>query len=267
MPKVRRGYVPVPWGQLHYAVCGEGPAIVLIHQTPRSWDEYRDVIPLLAARHLVIAPDTVGFGASDLPGGVTETIELYADGLTVLLGALDLADVIVVGHHTGALVALELAARQPTPVRALVLSSAPYKTPVERSDALAGPGIDDVVERADGTHLVELWQRRQSFYPADRRDLLRRLVTDALRAGDRAEEGHRAVNRYAVEDRVGRVSVPVLLLTAPDDPFAYPMVDRWRAALPGAALSEIPGGMVPLPDQLPAEFARAVEGFVDSIGP
>ena len=42
---IHRGYVDVPWGQLHYAALGQGRAVVLIHQTPRSWDEFRDVLP------------------------------------------------------------------------------------------------------------------------------------------------------------------------------------------------------------------------------
>ena len=262
---IHRGYVDVPWGQLHYAALGQGRAVVLIHQTPRSWDEFRDVLPLLGRRYLAIAPDTAGFGCSDRPpAAASDSIEGYTDGLAALLEALDLRDVVAVGHHTGALVALELAARVPTPVRALVLSSAPYKSPAERSAALAGPGVDDVVEQADGAHLVALWQRRQSFYPPDRPDLLRRFVADALRVGD-PEEGHRAVNRYAVEDRVGHVTVPVLLVASTHDPFAYPMIERWEAALPHATLREIPGGMVPLPDQLPAAFARVVEDFVESV--
>ena len=44
--------------------------MLLLHQTPRSWDEYRDVIPILARRRRVIAMDTIGFGDSTrLPPG------------------------------------------------------------------------------------------------------------------------------------------------------------------------------------------------------
>jgi pimeloyl-ACP methyl ester carboxylesterase len=43
---------------------GTGEPVLLLHQTPRSWDEYRDVLPLLGANHRAIAMDTLGFGAS-----------------------------------------------------------------------------------------------------------------------------------------------------------------------------------------------------------
>lgn len=263
-PPIRHGYVRASWGEIHYARCGSGRPVVLIHQTPRSWDEFRAVLPILGRRFDVVAPDTVGFGASDLPPGATETIELYADGLEVLVDRLALGPAGVVGHHTGALVALERAARAPDQVTALVLSSAPYKTADERQTALSGPGIDDVPEQPGGEHLSALWRRRQAFYPPGRPDLLRRFMADALRTGDRMEEGHRAVNRYAVEDRIGFVTSPVLVLAGTEDPFAYPMVQRWREVLLEAAFAEIAGGMVPLPDQLPEEFAAAVGDFLQA---
>lgn len=264
---VARGYVDVPWGRLHYARCGEGagPPVVLAHQTPRSWDEYRDVLPLLGRDYDTVAADTPGFGASDLDPRAGDSIEHYAEGLSLLIDGLRLRRVALVGHHTGALVALEVAVRVPTRLRAVVLSSAPLRSADERAAALAGPGIDDVEERPDGSHLAELWSRRLRFYPPGRPDLLRRFVADALRVGDRAEEGHRAVNRYPAPERaeeLRRAGLPVLVLVGAADPFAYPMLPRWRAALPGADVVELATGMVPLPDQLPGAFASAVAGFL-----
>lgn len=257
----------MPWGQLHYARCdaGMGLPVLLAHQTPRSWDEYRDVLPLLGREYDTIAADTPGFGASDLDPHEGDSIEHYAEGLTRVIDGLGLRRVALVGHHTGALVALEVAARFPTRLRAVVLSSAPLRSADERAAALAGPGIDDVEERPDGSHLAELWSRRRDFYPPGRPDLLHRFVADALRVGGRAEEGHRAVNRYAAPERaadVRRAGLPVLVLVGASDPYAYPMLPRWREALPGADVEVLATGMVPLPDQLPVAFAAAVTGFL-----
>lgn len=267
---IRRGYVDVPWGQLHYARCGEPTArsVVLVHQTPRSWDEYRDVLPLLGREFDAIAADTAGFGASDLDLQAGDSIEHYAEGLGLLIDGLRLGPVALVGHHTGALVALEAAVRDPTRVWAIVLSSAPLRSADERAAALAGPGIDDVQERADGSHLTEMWSRRAGFYPPNLPDLLNRFVADALRVGDRAEEGHRAVNRYAAPDRVEELrqaGVPVLVLAGTSDPFAYPMLTRWREALPDAMIAEVATGMVPMPDQLPRPFATVVGDFLRTV--
>jgi pimeloyl-ACP methyl ester carboxylesterase len=124
--------------------------------------------------------------------------------------------------------------------------------------------VDDVDRGADGTHLVELWQGRAAFYPPSV-ELLERYLVDCLRAGDRAAEGHRVVARYPVEERLPLVRRPALLIGATDDPHAYPSLSALRAALPGAAVAEIKGGTVALPDGRPREFAAAVEAFLDTV--
>ncbi len=95
--------------------------------------------------------------------------------------------------------------------------------------------------------------------------LLERFLIDALKAGDRAAEGHRVVARYEMEHRLQLVRCPVLLVDAVDDPHASPFVERLRAELPTSSVTRIGGGMVPLPDQLPDEFARAVVDFLGDV--
>ena len=65
-----------------------------------------------------------------------------------------------------------------------------------------------------------------------------------------------------MEDHIGRVEQPTLLIRATDDPFASPHLPELQARLAHASVAEIDGGRVPLPDQLPAEFARAVLSFL-----
>ena len=43
MPIVERSFLATPSGRIHLASAGDGPPVLLLHQTPRSWDEYRDV--------------------------------------------------------------------------------------------------------------------------------------------------------------------------------------------------------------------------------
>ena len=61
---VTRSFVTVPAGTIHVAQAGSGKPVLLLHQTPRSWDEYRDVVPLLGESFHAIAMDTIGFGDS-----------------------------------------------------------------------------------------------------------------------------------------------------------------------------------------------------------
>lgn len=102
--------------------------MLLLHQTPRSWDEYRDVLPLLGQQFRVLAMDTMGFGDSAPLPAQADSIERWAEAAFDLLDALGISQCAVVGHHTGAVIALEMAASRPPRITALVLSSCPSWT-------------------------------------------------------------------------------------------------------------------------------------------
>lgn len=258
---MRKAYADTCHGQIHYVEAGTGDPVLLLHQTPRSWDEYRDVIPLLARNHRVIAPDTLGFGSSDVPSGPW-SIELFADGVVDLLAGLGIQHAGLVGHHTGGVVAIEVAAREPDLVETLVLSGTPYVDADRRMRVAAMPGIDDVPISDDGSHYQLLWNRRRAFYPENRPDLLRRLMIDAIRLGDRVEEGHLAVNAYRMEDRIGLVRARTLLVCGELDDYSLPDVPRHREAIDGSMETILPGVGVHSVDQDPAQFAAAVDAFL-----
>ena len=264
--RIRRGYADLPHGQVHYAECGDAgaPPVLLLHQTPRSWAEYRGVLPLIGARHRALAVDTPGFGGSD-PLSEPASIEAWAAAAVRLLDAFGIAQAHVVGHHTGGVIAVELAARHAQRVRSLVLSSTPYTDEAFRRARAERPPIDAVPESDDGSHLAQLWRRRQVFYPAGRPDLLQAFVADALKVQGDVEAGHRAVAAYRMEERIGAITQPTLVIRAADDPFAAPHAAVWLQRLPQARLVDIGGGMVPLPDQLPQAFAEAVLQFLDAL--
>ncbi|MBN9102870.1 MAG: alpha/beta hydrolase [Pseudonocardia sp.] len=86
---------------LYYDDLGAGEPVVLVHGFPfssRSWE--KQVPPLLAAGHRVIAYDRRGFGGSSRPG-VGYDYDTFADDLTVLVEELDLSAVSLVGFSMG----------------------------------------------------------------------------------------------------------------------------------------------------------------------
>src|SRR3954469_21763977 len=95
---VERCFVSTPLGRIHVAMAGTGFPVLLLHQTPRSWDEYRDLLPLSGCDFRAIAMDTLGFGDSDSPAR-EPSIELWAEGALALLDALEEPRAAVVGHH------------------------------------------------------------------------------------------------------------------------------------------------------------------------
>lgn len=249
-------------GPVHVARCGQGPVVLLLHQTPRSWREYERVLPLLANTHEGVAMDTVGYGDTPAFADDAPTIERWADTALALMDALQVERFAVVGHHTGAVIGLEIAARAPDRVRALVLSSCPFVDAPRRASHGHHPVVDGATPRPDGSHLMDLWRMRQSFYPAGDVQLLERFMADMLLAGPRAAQGHLVVNRYHMETRIGQVVCPTLIVGATDDPHAYPAVPRLAQAIAHAQRVDIAGGMVPLPEQLPEAFAAAIRQFL-----
>lgn len=266
LPTIRRAFADLADGQIHFAASGsqQAPAVLLLHQTPRSWAEYRHVLPLLGRHYRVIAMDTMGFGDSAAPPWPA-SIERWAGVAAQLLDALGIARAHLVGHHTGGVIALELAAALPHRVHGLVLSSTPYTNAAFRLERATRPAIDHVEPSSDGSHLAALWRKRQGFYPAGRPELLEAFVSDALKARGELDDGHRAVAAYRMEERITLVHAPTLLIRAPADPFASKHAAELQIHLPHARLVEIDGGMVPLPDQLPEAFANAVLEFLDSL--
>lgn len=261
---IERGFFSVAHGTMHAAICGEGFPVLLLHQTPRSWDEYREVLPLIGENRKAIAMDTPGFGDSDaLPD--TPTIEGWASAALQLMDALGVGRFAVVGHHTGAAIAAEIAARVPRRVAAAVLSACPYVDAARRQHHAGQRVIDEVTERPDGSHLSELWNRRRPFYPQGDIALLTRLMTDALKSGPMAVEGHRVVNRYEMETRLSVIACPTLVLVPEDDPNAR-SGDAVAAAIRGSIMRKVPGAQVPFPDQMPAIFAEQVDGFLRDNG-
>jgi len=197
---VRRA-ADVPADTIHCAIAGSGTPVLLLHQTPRSWDEYRDVLPLLGKRSQAIAMDTIGFGDSSKPPLGGDSIEHWAEVAVSLMDALGIGKFSVVGHHTGAVIATEIAAAYPERIEAAVLSASAF-TDAKFRERHSKPGrIDNVPRQTDGSHLGELWRIRQAFYPEGNIDLLERFVVDAVKAGPRAAEGHAVVGRYVMETR------------------------------------------------------------------
>jgi pimeloyl-ACP methyl ester carboxylesterase len=117
---------------------GGGPPLILVHDYLASHVAWDDVLPLLAARFHVIAPDLPGFGESEKPSPSRYGYDFsaFAESLVDLVAALGLARISICGHALGGSVALAIAAAHPHVVEKLVLVNALVYPPVE-SDTMS----------------------------------------------------------------------------------------------------------------------------------
>src|SRR2546422_6221905 len=86
--------------RLHYVTAGAGDPVVLLHGWPQTWHEWRHLIPALASRYTVVAPDLRGFGDSDKPASGYDKRTVAAD-IRHLVRHLGLREITLVGHDLG----------------------------------------------------------------------------------------------------------------------------------------------------------------------
>ena len=109
--------------KMHYLEVGSGPAVVLIHgyaETSRMW---RGLMPKLAGKFTVIAPDLPGIGDSAIPASGLD-MKTAAMRVHALAKSLGVEHARVVGHDIGLMVAYAYAAQFPAEVGQLVLMDA-----------------------------------------------------------------------------------------------------------------------------------------------
>ena len=116
--------IPVDGNNIFYREAGPpiAPAILLLHGFPTSSHMFRDLIPLLAERYRVIAPDLPGFGFSDAPARAQfrYTFANLADTIDRFTQAIGLNSYALYVFDYGAPVGFRLALAHPQRVTAII---------------------------------------------------------------------------------------------------------------------------------------------------
>jgi len=119
----RVGTATVDGVKLHYLTAGRGATVILLHgytQTSRMW---RPIIPLLAEKFTVIAPDLPAIGNSDIPADGLD-MKTAAIRIHALAKSLGVEKARVVGHDIGLMVAYAYAAQFPAETEKLAVMDA-----------------------------------------------------------------------------------------------------------------------------------------------
>ena len=260
---MKRRYADVEHGQLHFRELGNGPPLMLLHKTPSSSIQYERAMPLLARRFRTIALDTPGFGLSDPPERQPSMAD-YGRLVAEFLDALELDSVDLVGHHTGASIAIETATQHPARIRRL---------------ALAGVlAFDDEAVRAEwrtylDSHKFELdttgafletypkpmLTRDQEFSPEDPERYWLELVA-YLQAGPRFWWSYAAAVEHHAFDLLPALTQPTLVLNQLDGR-VYDSTKRVAEAIPDVTYVELAGSSEGVMDD-PAAFSAALLDFL-----
>lgn len=263
---LRRLYVDCRYGQLHVRSAfpssggfDELTTLICLHQSPMSSRVFAPFLGLMGSDRSVFAPDTPGFGESDPPPG-PPAIADYAGAIIDFLDQMRLRQVDLLGYHTGAAIAAEVAIARPEQVRRVVMVAVPVVTDAERAAFKRDPW--PVPVREDGTHLLEEWQRTLRWRgPGVSLEQLAQGFAEKLRNGSRAWWGAAAALHYAAAERLPQLRQPVLVLRPKDDLWEATL--RARELLPQARfidLAEYGFGVFDLAPEVIAREARAFLG-------
>ncbi len=212
--------------QVHYRRAGDGPSLVLLHQSPQSSLEYVALMKEWGKQFTVIAPDTPGYGASDPAAGDDLTMADFADCVAEFIRALGIRKTGLYGFHTGAAMAVETAARHPDLVTAVAVNGYGAFNDAEQADLLANY-LPAFVPAWDGSHLTWLWSRlRQQLmffpwydlsaatrmsYDLPSADHLQGEVLEFLRAGDNYRKAYGCAFSHDGAEAVVQLTVPGLV--------------------------------------------------------
>jgi len=254
-------------GAVMYAEqAGEGPSVVFVHGMCGDARVWGDQVDLLSSRFRCTTYDRRGHTRSPRTDA-TDTVELHADDLAGVIGALDLAPTIVVGSSGGARVALDLIRRHPSLVRGAVLSEppvgalAPDAFPALIADV--APAVKQAADAGDPRGAVDaffqavcpgLWSRIDEQAKDRYRDNAPMLFADLGMPPLQ-------ITRHDVE----AIRVPTLVLAGTHShPALFAAANALARWLPDARYLELDCGHVTYAER-PREFARAVTTFAGEL--
>ena len=284
MPKgLEVQYLTIHGHKRAFVKTGSGPALLLLHGLGCDHTTWRSVIPALARRYTVIAPDLLGHGLSDKPRA-DYSVGGYANGMRDLLTVLGIDKVTVAGHSFGGGVAMQFAYQFPERTERMVLVApgglGPEVTPAIRAITL--PGFHQamgVVTLPGVRHATKLSMKALAYSGLSRaRDLDEVAeIVDSFR-DPRARAAIRHVVSHCVDWR-GQVvtmadrayltqAMPMLVVWGTEDS-VIPVRHAGVAAeiAPGATVEVIGNaGHFPHKDH-PQRFVKIVNDFIGSTEP
>lgn len=248
-----------------------GQPMVFAHGFGCDQNMWRFVAPVFADQYLTVLFDFVGAGASDLSAYDPErysSLDGYAADVIDVVQALDLHDVIFVGHSVSAMIGVLAATREPDRFGALVLvaPSPRYLDDDGYAGGFSEADIEELLASLDRNYLG--WSSAMApviMGNADRPELGAELTASFCRTDPEIQKRF-ARATFLSDNRadLARVTLPVLVLQCSDDLIAPDSVGTYvHAQIQGSTLVKLRAtGHCPNLSA-PAETAGAIAAFLD----
>jgi len=258
---MKRAYTDIPEGQIHYRFEGSGEKVLLLHPGVGSSDAFSKVIPFLSKKYCAIALDFLGNGDSDPAPSVYEMVD-HARSIISFMDSLGIKKASIVGHHTGAKVAAEIAINWPERVNKLVLSSIGYWQAAKNIEKNEPADFTSRVEiKPDGSHLMEWWRRAAIW--GDPLDISEATFLEYVKAGPRGEEIHWTARTFKTQLRLPLIKCTTLVLSGARGLF-HSAAEEVQRLIPNSKLTIIENGPPRMERTMPKEFSEAILSFLNA---
>ena len=259
----------------HVQVAGQGPVLLLLHGTAAATHSWRDLLPLLAARFTVVAPDLPGHGFTAPPSAQGLTLAGMAAATRALLEALDLRPEVVAAHSAGAAVALRMALDGAIAPRLIVALNGAL-TPMGRENAdfftrtaklLAGlPFVPKLFAWGAGNTGVanRLLRDTGSTISAEGVEFYARLLRKPTHLASALGMMAAWDLRPLLRDLPRLRAALVLVVGTNDRAVPAAEAERVRAILPAARIHSMPGLGHLAHEERPAEVARLIAELAEA---
>ncbi len=255
----------------HVQQMGAGPICLLIHGTGAATHSWRDVMPLLARHYRVVAMDLPGHGFTK-GSGKRPTLEGMAASVAALLGELEVAPTLIVGHSAGVAIGAQILLDQKW--TSPLIGFAPALMPFP---GLAAKIFPSLAKMLFTNPFVSIIFSRMAQAPGQTAKFLARATGSHIdAAGDKyytrlfSQSGHcdgaiRMMANWQLEAlgaSLGNIASPVLLVSAAKDAaIPKPAVLQAVALIPACETQEMAGLGHLAHEEDPAHAAAIVTEF------
>ncbi len=257
MPKIKTGNIST-----YYEVSGEGETLVFIHGLGSSAADWSHQTNFFSKHFQVIAYDVRGHGQSE-KAKPPYSVPLFAKDLAALLKKLDIEKAHIVGLSMGGWIAFQFALDFPKMVNSLII--------VNSWADMRMKNFSDRMNFFQRALLFKLFSMRKIgeivgaklFIKPEQEEFLQDFV-------DKWAKNHKpsymasfkAAKGWSVEDRLGEITVPVLVVAADEDYSPVSAKEAYVKKMPNARLAVIKDSRHATPVEHPDEFNQVLFGFL-----
>ncbi|MBM7070013.1 alpha/beta fold hydrolase BchO [Actibacterium sp. 188UL27-1] len=269
-------FVPSRPHRWHVQTMGEGPTVLLLHGAGGATHSWRDLMPLLAQKMRVVAPDLPGHAFTKLGALQRSSLPLMARDVAGLLTKLEVTPDIIIGHSAGCALGLQMLDLLPDPPKAVVgINPAldnfkgvagwlfPAMAKALALNPLVAPAFARMTRNGSAENLIA--STGSTLDPVGL--ALYRAAIGETRHVDGTLTMMAQWKLDGLRQRLPHIAVPSLFIVGDNDQAVPPATaDQAALRMPKAQVMHLPRLGHLAHEEAPADFAEIINTFVADIG-